>query len=274
MFFNGMDTQNDPLVRLPAASVPWQSARTIFSLILREMGTTYGRSPGGYVWAILEPIGMIVVLSLAFSLIVRTPSLGNSFILFYATGYLPFSLFGAISGKTASALNFSRALLAYPNVTWLDAILSRFTLEFLTGVTVFCILMTGILMTASTYVILDFAPIIIGMVLVAMIGLGVGMINCLLFGLFPIWKSMWGIISRPLFIASGVFFILEDMPPLVQDILWWNPLMHATGLVRTGFYPTYHATYLSLPYTFGIALISICVGLLFLRAYHKTLLER
>lgn len=269
-----MDTQNSTLVQLPTASVAWQSSRTIFALILREMGTTYGRSPGGYIWAVLEPIGMIAILSLAFSLIVKSPSLGNSFILFYATGFLPFLLYGEISGKVSSALNFSRALLAYPNVTWLDAVLGRFILAFITGATVFCIILTGIFFIGTTHVILDVWPIIIGLVLAGLIGLGVGMINCLLFGVFPIWKSIWSIVSRPLFIASGVLFILEDMPPLVQDILWWNPLIHITGLVRTGFYSTYHASYLSLTYVVGLALATLCLGLLFLGAYHKTVLEK
>jgi capsular polysaccharide transport system permease protein len=269
-----MNTKNDPLVRLPSASVSWQSGRTIFAMMLREMGTTYGRSPGGYIWAILEPIGMIVILSLAFSIIVRAPPLGTSFILFFATGYLPFMLYADVSAKTSTALKFSRALLAYPSVTWLDTIIGRFMLAVLTNASVFCILIVGILLIVNSHVILDFIPIVIGLLLAAMIGLGVGMINCLLSGLFPVWKSFWSIITRPLMIGSGVLFIFEDMPPLAQNILWWNPLIHITGLVRTGFYSTYHASYISLPYTFGCALILIGLGLLVLRKNHKILLTK
>lgn len=238
------------------------------------MGATYGRSPGGYIWAIIEPIGMIAILSLAFSLIVRSPSLGNSFILFYATGFLPFQMFGDITNKTTNALLFSRALLSYPSVTWLDAILARFVLTFLTSLAVFCILLTGILVFGTSHVILDFLPIIISMILVASVGLGVGMINCLLVELMPIWKSIWSIVTRPLLIASGVLFIMEDMPTVVQDILWWNPLIHLTGLVRTGFYSTYHASYISIPYVLGVTLVLNCIGLIFLSAYHKTVLEQ
>ena len=241
--------------------------------MLREMGTTYGRSPGGYVWAILEPIGVLAILSLAFSLIVRSPSLGSSFILFYATGYLPFQLFGAVAAKTAAALSFSRALLAYPSVTWLDAVLGRFLLELFTSTMVFCVIISGILAVTGSHVILDFIPILSAILLASLLGLGIGMINSLLFGFLPAWKNIWAILSRPLFIASGVLFILEDMPPLVRDILWWNPLMHVTGLMRTGFYSTYHASYLSVPFVTGIALTLICAGLLFLKAHYKRLME-
>ena len=274
MIFDCMDTENDTLARLPAASVLWQSLRTTFALILREMGTTYGRSPGGYIWAIIEPIGIILILSVAFSVIVRSPSLGTSFVLFYATGYLPFIFYATTEDKITNALRFSRTLLAYPSVTWLDAVFARFTLNFLTSASTFSILMTGILALVSTRVSLVLVPIVTAVVLASLIGLGVGLVNCLLIGFFPIWKSVWNIISRPLFIVSGVFFVLEDMPPLVRDILWWNPLIHVIGLMRTGFYSTYHASYLSLPYAFGVALVLICIGLLFLSKYHKPLLER
>jgi len=268
-----MDTKENPLVRLPSASVPWQTGRTVFSLMLREMGTTYGRSPGGYIWAVLEPIGVIIILSLAFSLIVRTPSLGSNFVLFYATGYLPFQVYNNVATKTSGALNFSRALLAYPSVTWLDAVCGRLALEFITSTAVFIIVMIAIITFVESHVILDFIPIIIGLVLAASFGLGAGMINSLLFKILPVWKSIWNIVTRPMIIASGVLFIMEDMPQPVQDILWWNPVIHATGLVRTGFYPTYHASYLSLTYAFGFAMVLITLGLLFLSSYYKTVLE-
>ena len=253
--------------------MPWQTGRTVFSLMLREMGTTYGRSPGGYIWAVLEPIGMILILSLAFSLLVRTPSLGNSFVLFYATGYLPFQIYSGVETKTARALNFSRALLAYPSVTWLDAVLARFVLESITNATVFVIVMTGIIIAVDAHLILNFVPMIIGLLMAALLGLGIGMINSLLFSIAPIWQSIWSIVSRPMMIASGVLFILEDLPPLIQDILWWNPVMHATGVMRTGFYSTYHASYISLAYGFGVSIVLIAVGLLLLSAHYKTILE-
>ena len=72
-----------------ARAVRFQRLRVLFALMVREMGTTFGRSWGGYFWAIAEPLGGILLLSLAFGLALRTPPLGSSFMLFYATGYIP-----------------------------------------------------------------------------------------------------------------------------------------------------------------------------------------
>ena len=249
------------------------AARSILALMLREMGSTYGQSPGGYVWAILQPMGIIVVLSLGFSLLIRTPSLGTSFLLFYATGFLTFDLYNQLSRKIMVALKYSKAMLSYPRVVWLDAILARFFLNSLTLLAVFCISISIILTIESTPTVLSTQPILFGLGLSLLLGLGVGTFNCMLVGLFPVWDIIWKILSRPMFIASGVLFIYEDLPPLAQDILWWNPVMHATGLVRMGFYPSYYATYVSLEYCFIFSMVTAVLGLLFLRAYSEKIME-
>jgi len=248
--------------------------RSIIALMLREMGSTYGQSPGGYIWAILQPIGLILILSIGFSLLIRSPSLGTSFLLFYATGYLAYDIYNQLMRKIITALKYSKAMLTYPRVIWLDAILARFFLNSLTLLTVFCIVITAILIFVNTRTVLSVEPILLGLCISLIFGLGIGMVNCLLIGLFPVWDVIWKILTRPMFIASGVLFIFEDMPPAAQSILWWNPMMHATGLIRTGFYPNYHASYVSLVYCFGISLLLITAGLVFLRAYHENILQR
>ncbi|MCC5956800.1 MAG: hypothetical protein JJU07_11910, partial [Natronohydrobacter sp.] len=45
------------------------SFRSISALMLREMATRYGRTPGGYLWAVVEPLGMILILGYAWSLL-------------------------------------------------------------------------------------------------------------------------------------------------------------------------------------------------------------
>ena len=237
--------------------------RTIIALVLREMGATYGQSPGGYVWAIVQPIGIIVILSIGFSLLVRSPSLGTSFLLFYATGFLPFDM---------SALKYSRPLLAYPRVTWLDAILGRFALNVLTLLTVSWVVIVAIMVFVDSRTVLDLRYIALGFGLAATLGLGVGIMNCLLIGLFPVWAIVWSVLTRPMFIASGVLFLYEDLPSGAQAILWWNPVLHATGLMRKGFYSTYNGSYISLQYSFGVAMLMIAVGLLFMRSNHQRIL--
>lgn len=238
------------------------------------MSTRYGKSAGGYIWALIEPLGTIFLLALGFSLIIRAPSLGSDFLLFYATGYLTFHIYQQVALHVARAVAFSRPLLFYPAVTWFDAILARFVLNALTGVVVSALTLAVILAWQDTRTVLALPEIIRACGLALMLGLGVGVLNCALMGLIPTWDVVWSILTKPLFLASGVLFIYEDMPRMVQDILWFNPLMHISGLMREGVYPTYSPAYVSELFVLGVSLVLLVLGLVLMGRYHREILER
>lgn len=258
---------------LPLGLRPLTTLRTIVALMLREMATTYGRSPGGYLWAVLEPVGGIAILSVAFSMFLHRPALGTNFPLFYATAYLPFTLYSTLSVKLAQAIQFSKPLLAYPAVTFIDAILARFLLNLLTQVVVFIVVIGGIHLIFGLRPTLDMPAILLGLTMAAALGLGVGTLNCYLRAIFPLWDTIWSIVNRPLFIVSGVFFLYESVPQAVQNLLWFNPLIHVTGEMRRGFYPSYEAANVSPAYVFGVALTSLAAGLLLLKRAHRDILN-
>lgn len=248
--------------------------RAIMALILREMSATYGRSPGGYVWALLEPIGGIALLSLVFALTFHAPPLGVNFPLFYATGLLPFMLFSDVQGKVANALNYSRALLAYPAVNFLDALIARFALNTLTKIVVSYVVLGGCILLFETRTTPDPVIILEAYGLAALLALGVGVLNAYLFLRFPLWQHVWSIIMRPMFLISGIFFLIDSLPRWIADWLWFNPLIHVIGRLRTGFYGTYRPDYISQPYVVGVALVCLLLGLLFLGRNYRDLLAR
>lgn len=248
--------------------------RSITALMLREMSTRYGRTPGGYVWAILEPIGALLVMTVVFSILLRSPPLGNSFILFYASGYLVFTIYANIAGQVQGAINFSKPLLMYPAVSWIDALLARFCLNLLTNITIVAIVFFGIFHFTDATATLNFGPLIFGVLLAAGLGLGIGTLNCLLEGLFPAWGQLWGIVTRPLFLVAGVIFIYEDMPQSVQSVLWYTPWVHITGLFRIGIYPTYTPDYISIPLVLAWMMIPMALGLILLRRFYQDILNR
>jgi len=250
------------------------TARVVGALLLREMSTTYGRSPGGYVWAILEPVAAIVILAFAFSLLLRAPSLGTNFLLFYAGGMLPLRFFQGVSASVGSAIAFNRPLMAYPRVTYLDTIMARGILAILTQMMVTVIIFGGIFITQNIRENIDPAPMIQGFLLCVVLGVGLGTFNCFMFLRFPIWKSVWGIVTRPLILISGVFYIYEDLPTVVQDFIWFNPVLHITGLVRAGMYSTYEPNFVSGPYVALFGLIPMVFGLLLLWRFGRDVLQR
>lgn len=244
------------------------------ALMLREMATTYSRSAGGYLWAVLEPILGVVLLTVVFSMALSKPGLGTNFPLFYATGYLPFSMFNDLSGKVAGSIRYSRPFLAYPSVTFIDAMLARVILNTLTHVTVMTILIGGIFIAYRIPMVLNVGELFEAILMIVALAMGVGTMNCYLMSAFPIWERTWSILTRPLFLASGIFFLYDSMPDKAQKILIYNPLLHCISQLRRGIYPTYQASFTSGAYVFGVSAVLLVFGLLLLLRNHRKLLER
>jgi capsular polysaccharide transport system permease protein len=257
-----------------ARPVPLQRLRVIFALIVRDMNGKFGRSVGGYLWAIAEPLGGIMLLAVAFSLALRTPPIGTSFLFFYATGVIPFTLYSHIASGTAGAVRSNRGLLNYSVVTPLDAVLAEAILEFLTLSVVATVLFTGIILVDDVAINFEPLRVVRAFAMATCLGLGVGTLNSVLFGFFPTWRNIWGVLNRPLYLISGVFFTFDSAPPAMQEFLWYNPISQIIGEMRAGFYGAYRADYVSDLYVFGIALSLFVVGAYLLRRHASFLIEQ
>jgi capsular polysaccharide transport system permease protein len=257
-----------------ARPVPLQRLRVLFALIVRDMSAKFGRSVGGYLWAIAQPLGGIVLLAIAFSIALRTPPIGTSFLFFYATGVVPFTLYSNIAASAAGGVRANRGLLNYAVVTPLDAVLAGALLEFLTMCVVAAVLFVGIILVDDVAVNFEPIRVVRAFAMATLLGLGVGTLNCVLFGFFPTWRNIWGVLNRPLYLISGIFFTFNSAPPAMQAVLWYNPLSQIIGEMRAGFYGSYRADYVSYPYVVGIGLTLFVIGAYLLRRHASFLIEQ
>ena len=248
------------------------TTRALSALILREIATSYGRTRGGYLWAVVEPVAAVGLLALVFSVAFDQPPLGGSFALFYASGYLPFMVYSDLAQKIGVALRFSKPLLAYPAVTWWDALCARFVLNTLTHVVIFVIVLGAIFLAAPRAPHLDIPKILGGVGLTAALGFGLGALNAYLFEAMPAWERIWAIANRPLFILSGVLFLPDAVPNPYYDWLLYNPLLHVIGMVRVGIYPSYDAPWVDVGFVLQVAAMALIPALVLLRAYARDLL--
>lgn len=244
------------------------------ALMLREMSTTYGRTTGGYIWAVAEPLGGILLLTLIFSVGFRSPPIGTNFAIFYATGVVPFMFYNEISGKMSQSMQFSIQLLAYPAVTFVDALVARFLTNVITQLLVAYLVFAGILFFVDTRTDPQIPQIALSLAMAGALAAGIGTLNCYMFSVYPVWQKVWSIINRPMFIISCVIFPFETVPQPWRDYLWWNPLVHVVGEMRRGFYPSYVGDYVSPLYVFGFSLIVLTIGLALLARDHREIINR
>lgn len=247
--------------------------RVLFALIMREMTTRYGRNAGGYMWAVLEPAGSIAMLSLVFQFIARHPALGTNFPIFFATGYMAFHFYLDISRVVSQAITANRPLLTFPRVSIIDTVIARFILQILTSTFVFVLIIGFLMVLFDEAITIRIHYIALSIMLAALFGVSIGLFNCITFAYSPTWQTVFGVLNRPMLLISGVFFLYDDLPRFVQKILWWNPLIHVTALMRAGFYPVYPAAFASPIYVIVCATVPLFLGILLMRAMRNVLLE-
>lgn len=249
-----------------------KASRAIFALMLREMATTYGRSPGGYLWAVADPIAGVILLTTVFSLAFHTPPLGTNFPLFYATGFIPFTAYTELTMKIGQAIRYSRPLLNYPTVTFVDAIISRLLLNLLTEIVIFAIVIFGIAVLYGLRLDINAFRLLHGLSMLTVLVLGLGTFNCYMFGAFPVWERIWSIMNRPLFFLSGIFLVVDSLPEGFRKVLLLNPLTHVIAEIRAGFFPTYDARYVSPVFAYSTGLFFLVLGMLLLYRHHRFLI--
>ncbi|TCN17290.1 ABC transporter permease [Sinorhizobium americanum] len=250
-----------------------QHIRVTAALIVREMSTRYGSKPGGYLWAVFDPVAHVAMMTLIFQAFARMPALGLSFPLFFASGYLPFTFYQRMSSFMAGTMKANKALLSYPVVSPFDAIVSRFILQLMTDALVSVLILLLIIELGGISQPMDFAGMVEAAGAAAVLGLGIGTINIVMFARYPIYEQIFGIINRPIFMISGVFFLPETMPSPFRDYLLYNPLAHIIMWFRSSIYPEYRADGLDKGYVLEFALICFVVGLALLSASMREIRE-
>ncbi|MDK1494047.1 ABC transporter permease [Sinorhizobium sp. 7-81] len=250
-----------------------QHLRVTAALIVREMSTRYGSKPGGYLWAIFDPVAHVAMMTVIFQAIARMPALGLSFPLFFASGYLPFTFYQRMSSFMAGTMKGNKALLSYPVVSPFDAIVSRFILQFMTDALVTGVIFLMIVELSDVTQPMNVAGMMEAAGAAAVLGLSIGTINIVMFARFSLYEQIFGIISRPLFMISGVFFLPENLPNPFRDYILYNPLVHIIMWFRSSIYPEYRAEGLDKGYVVEFAVVCFVAGLALLTTSMREIRE-
>ena len=94
-----------------------------------------------------------------------------------------------------------------------------------------------------------------------LMAVGIGTINATMTALLHSWHNVFYIVTRPLYLASGIFYLVDQVPAPAQRFLVWNPLVHGIEWVRISFYPAYMPTTLDKAYLVQFAVYSFVIGL-------------
>ncbi len=236
-------------------------ARVIGAMILRETLVRYGRTKFGYLWALLEPTAYVIALSVVFSYMHAHPPFGNSMPLFFALGILPFTLFRNLSNQLAAAFDANQALLSFPIVKEIDAVIARGALEVATMLIVIAIVLGTIYVLDDVPPPHDLLKMGLAFFSLSLFGFGLGLCNAIIAIKLPSWRNLFQMMGAPLLFLSGIFYSLDSMPSQIQNILVWNPVIHGVEGFRDGYFLNYRANQIDLSYLLMWGLGLLLIGL-------------
>lgn len=239
--------------------------RVIFAVIIRESRTRYGNSKIGYAWAIVDPLVTTAVFVGAFAMLGRQSPVGSPITVFFVTGIIPLFFWRGSVSQAANAVSASLGLLSYPQVMPADIVLARLLLEAATTIIVFLLFITGL------YIVLGVSPSwFFGdppQLLFATFGVVYFTAGCAFFSsslarILPVWKNIWGYMSRPIWLLSGLFFTLEQLPQGLRSYMTYNPVAHCVEWFRSAAIPTFESSAYSVVYPMAFATVALIIGLI------------
>ncbi len=205
------------------------------ALFLRELNLQFTSSRMGIFWTFFQPFMQVTIFVLIKILIFGRGSGIFDYAIFLALNFTAFNMFSGILNKSIGAFDANRGLFNYKQVKPIDTIISRTLVEvFITAILYIIILFIGYYF--------DF-----GMEGKNIFMVGVGLIWLVIFSFSlgltvaignVFYKSIGKtakIFTFGLMVISAVFYPVESIPIVAQDILLYNPLVHFMEIIH-GFY--------------------------------------
>lgn len=206
-------------------------------LVLRDLQKQYTKFRLGYLWTLLEPLGMSLVLWFVFSVLLGARALGlQPYLLFLSVAILPWWWF--TKGIAASTRVFRRSggqlrISLLPTEFWVLRVLLVSMIEFILSLPVIVI---GMLVTQywpGPLIVLF--PVAIALQFLLMYGLSLLIAAGAV--VIPDLARIVRIVMRAMFYLSPVLYSISNIPAQVQPFAALNPLVGVLGLYRIGWWP-------------------------------------
>lgn len=242
-------------------------------LVVRDLQRQYRKYRLGYLWTLLEPLGMSLVLWFVFSELLGARKLGlQPYILFLTIAILPWWWF--TKAVAASTRVFRRqpgqlSMSVLPTQMWVLRVQLVQLVEFAISLPV---LLVAVLVTRAWP-----GPLIllfpVGIVAQFVLLYGLGLLLSALSVVMPDLERLTRIVMRALFYLTPVLYSISNIPEKVQPFAALNPMVGVLGLYRIGFWPEEieSAAHYGLSLTIGAA--AVVAGVLVFRRLEGRILK-
>ena len=235
--------------------------RCVSAIIVRDIMMRYGRSNIGFLWFILEPMILCSLVLVLWGTLDPAYNHGIGVVSFVFTGYMPLTLWRHMSSSCVNTSRRSSGLLWHRNITLLDVIVGRMTMEFLGTTAALFIIYLALVTAGFVEAPADPGLALLGWLEMALFSASAGIMIAALTEWSETAERFVQPVQYILIPISGYFIMVDWLPTYAQSIILWNPLVHIYEMYRAGFFGESIKTHYEVWYPALVSLIFLFIGL-------------
>jgi len=250
------DSAQRRLMPLLEAREAWRYRDLIYFLVRRDVTARYKRSVLGIAWTMLNPLGMMIVLSIVFSQVFRVTI--KDYPAFVLSGLIAWTFFSQASSAAISVLVWGGDLMQriyIPRSSFAISAIGTGLINLLLSLVPLIVVM--VVIGTPLHLTILLAPV--AMVLLGLYSLGVGLLISTIGIYFADVVEMYAIVVMAWFYITPILYTLDLLPANLQGWLQLNPMVTLVELFRSlvfyGKIPTLENWLISIGVALGMFLI-------------------
>jgi ABC-2 type transport system permease protein len=198
-------------------------------LISRDLKTKYRRSVLGYVWSVLNPLLMMIIISIVFSHMFRFDI--ENFPVYLLTGQLIYGFFSEATSTSMSSIFGNVGLIRKVYMPKYIFPVSKTCSSFVNLLFSLVALVPVLIATRATITpVMLLLPI--PLLYILMVSLGVGLILSVLAVYFRDIVHLYGVFLTALMYCTPIFYPISMLPDTAINMIRANPLYHIIKMFR------------------------------------------
>ena len=201
----------------------WAFRGLVWAFAARDLKVKYTQTVFGPLWVIANPLITVGVLTFVFGMLVKVPSDGLPYMVFYLAAIVPWNCFSTVLNQVTGSLESQARLISkiyFPRLVIAVAYALTGTFDFLVGYTVGCFIAAGFGVLRPGYLLL--MPLLLAIQLAW--ALGLGLLLAPFNGRYRDVKYMLPLAVQLYYFATPVIYPVSLAPAWARWLYEFNPL--------------------------------------------------
>ncbi len=211
-------------LELPNFRELWQYKGLFFFMVRRDIKLRFQQTVIGFFWVILQPLIQMLIFYVIFGIMVRIPTNGIPYHLFFLSGFVVWQFFTQVVNNSAYSLVGNISIIIKSYFPRLALPLSTVANAFIDFVVSFLVFLVFLLLNGHYPITLRYLLLPVLLVVTAVFSSGVGMLFGALMVVFRDTKNFLTFILTMWMYLTPIIYSISIVPAKYQILIYLNPM--------------------------------------------------